>query len=128
MIVVTAAIIEKDHKILITRRSGKRHLTGYWEFPGGKLDLHESEEECLLREIKEELNIEVEVSEYFMENLYVYEDKTVLLKAYFCKYLSGNIVLKDHDKLAWVKSGSFKNYKMAPADIEFVKHLERRSS
>ena len=82
MISVTAAIIIEADKILIARRANGKHLSGYWEFPGGKLDDGETEKECLTREIKEELDIHIEVTDFFMENLHHYAEKTVLLKAF----------------------------------------------
>ncbi len=123
MIIVTAAIIQKASKILITRRGPGKHLAGYWEFPGGKLDADETEQECLSREIKEELDITIKVNDFYMENMHQYEEKCIRLRAYKCVQLSGDIVLYDHDRMAWVKKEELNDYEFAPADIPFVKAL-----
>lgn len=126
MIVVIAAIIRKGSKILIARRSPKKHLAGYWEFPGGKIEEGETPEECLARELKEELGITVDIEGFFMENIHQYGEKTILLKAYDCKYLSGDILFNDHDKVEWVENIELKNYSLAPADIPFIKAINEK--
>jgi 8-oxo-dGTP diphosphatase len=123
MITVTAALIQKDNKILITRRSPNKHLAGLWEFPGGKLENGETEQECLSRELEEELGIKVKVGEFFMENTHDYGTKSILLKAYFCEQLTGSITLNDHDMIAWVTKKELQNYEFAPADVPFIKAL-----
>lgn len=123
MITVTAAIIQNASKILITRRGPGRHLAGYWEFPGGKLDANETEQECLAREIKEELDITIKVNAFYMQNIHQYGDKEILLKAYECVHVAGNIVLHDHDEMAWVTKEELSNYEFSPADIPFLKAL-----
>jgi 8-oxo-dGTP diphosphatase len=120
---VTAAIIKKANKFLIARRSPNKHLGGYWEFPGGKIEEGETPQECLKRELEEELGIIVEVGKFFMENEHHYEDKIILLKAYECKHISGSIVLNDHDQIEWVEKPDFVNFKFAPADIPFIHAL-----
>ena len=124
MITVTAAILVQSDKILVTRRAIGKHLAGFWEFPGGKLDLGETEEECLAREIKEELGIDVEVNAFFMENIHRYSNTTVKLKAYWCTHVSGDIVLKDHDKMVWANRFELDNYMFSPADKPFVQKLK----
>ncbi|PWD98783.1 (deoxy)nucleoside triphosphate pyrophosphohydrolase [Marinilabilia rubra] len=123
MITVTAAIIQKGAKILITRRAPGKHLAGYWEFPGGKLDQNETEQECLAREIQEELNITIQVDEFYRENIHQYANKQILLKAFKCSLVSGDIILRDHDKMAWINNNELTNYEFAPADIPIVKAL-----
>lgn len=124
MIIVTAAILIRSNKVLITRRAKGKHLAGYWEFPGGKLDPRETDEECLAREIKEELDICVKVNAFFMENVHRYSNKTIRLKAYFCSFISGDMVLRDHDKMMWVNSSELEDYMFAPADLPFVQRLK----
>ena len=123
MIKVTAGIIESDNKILIARRKEGKHLSGFWEFPGGKIEEGESPESCLKRELSEELGIDVLVGVFFMDNIYKYAEKTILLKSYRCKIASGDITLNDHDKIEWVTTLNMNNYKFAPADIPFVTAL-----
>lgn len=124
MIIVTAAILLQSDKILITRRAKGRHLAGYWEFPGGKLEYGETEEECLVREIKEELDICIKVNAFFMENTHSYSNNSIRLKAYLCNYISGAIVLKDHDKMLWINRMELDKYTFSPADIPFVEKLK----
>lgn len=123
MLIVTAAIIKKDNKILIARRAAHKHLGGLWELPGGKIEDGESAEVCLKRELKEELGINANVQEFFMENSYDYGERQILLKAFYCELLSGEIVLKDHDQIAWVEKSNFDKYKFAPADIPIINSL-----
>lgn len=120
---VTAAIIKKDNKILIARRAANKHLAGYWEFPGGKIEDNETPEICLKRELNEELGIIVNVGNFFMENQHDYGTKIILLQAYLCELISGSIVLRDHDKFEWVVKSDLSNFNFAPADIPFVKAL-----
>ena len=123
MIQVTAGIIESDNEILIARRKNGQHLAGLWEFPGGKIEKGESPEACIKRELFEELNIEVSIDSFFMDSIYKYDEKTILLKSYKCKATSKDIALNDHDKALWIKTHELINYKFAPADIPFVNAL-----
>jgi len=119
-ILVAAAIIFNNDQILIARRAPGKHLAGYWEFPGGKIEPGETPEACLIREIQEELGITIQVDSFLIENPYQYEEKQILLKAYLCSYLGGEIQLNDHDQVLWVNKNELKNYKLAPADIAFI--------
>ena len=123
MINVTAGIIEFDNTILITRRKAGKHLAGYWEFPGGKIEKGESPEACLKRELLEELKISVTIDSFFMDSIYKYDEKTILLKSYKCTASSKEITLKEHDKALWIKTSELLDYKFAPADIPFVNAL-----
>ena len=120
---VTAAIIKKDNKILIARRAPNKHLAGFWEFPGGKIEEGETPEFCLKRELIEELGITVNVGKFYMENQHDYGAKIILLQAYLCELISGDIVLRDHDKFEWIVKSDLTNFKFAPADIPFVNAL-----
>jgi 8-oxo-dGTP diphosphatase len=123
MIPVAAAIIQKDHKILIARRAPYKHLAGFWEFPGGKIEEHETPELCLERELREELGIDVEVGDFFMDNPHNYGEKVVLLKAFFCKIINGTPMLNDHDAIRWITIDEFTDYQFAPADIPIIEAL-----
>jgi len=80
LIEVSAALIFRDGKLLITRRHAKSHLGGLWEFPGGKREAGETFEQCLVREIREELGVEISVGELFEEVSHAYSEKSVHLK------------------------------------------------
>jgi 8-oxo-dGTP diphosphatase len=123
MIPVAAAVIYRREKLLIARRAGSKHLAGYWEFPGGKIELGETPEECLVREVQEELGISIIVESFLQANLHDYGNKKVLLKAYRCKYLTGDMVLIDHDDAQWILPEQLSKYELAPADIPFVAAL-----
>ena len=123
MITVIAAIIQHDDKILITRRAPEQKLAGLWEFPGGKLEPGEREELCLMREIKEELNLTIAIRERWGEACYSYPFGDILLVAYLCAYLGGEISLIVHDACRWVGVKELGSYSFAPADEPFIQRL-----
>lgn len=86
---VTAAIIEKDGKFLIAKRKKGKHLENKWEFPGGKVELGESHEECLARELEEEFGVITGIAEFVAEGLFDYGDVKIRLLGYRAKYISG---------------------------------------
>ncbi|GIM27344.1 NUDIX hydrolase [Clostridium polyendosporum] len=120
---VTAAVIIKNNKILICQRSLSDKLSGKWEFPGGKIEEGELPEECLIREIKEELDIHIEVGEKLGENIYDYSYDSINLIAYFATWKSGDIKLNVHNDYKWVTKDDIKEYDFAEADVPFVKKL-----
>lgn len=117
---VTAGIIERAGKILIAKRKKGKHLEGFWEFPGGKIEDGESPEECLVRELGEEFSIKVKVLGFVGESIYMYADKTIRLLGYEVRYLSGDFVLKEHDEIKWVSKRGIAKYKLAPADVPIL--------
>ena len=120
---VTAAVIEKDGKILIAkRRLGDRH-GGRWEFPGGKIDFGETPEECLKRELKEELGIEAEVGEFVCACTFKYMFVPLELLVYKARYISGKFQALDHDELKWVDPSELNKYDFVKADVKVVKKL-----
>jgi len=123
LITVVAAIIKKDTKILITRRAKDQKLAGFWEFPGGKIEAGESEELCLIREIKEELNLVIAIEERLGEIVHSYEFANILLIAYACQYRGGDICLTVHDDFCWVEVSELSGFCFAPADEPFVRQL-----
>ena len=120
MIEVTAAILEEGNKIMIARRAHGKHLAGYWEFPGGKVEPKETPESCMLRELKEEFEIEASISNYIGESIFEYPDKTIKLKAFTCKITSGEMKLHDHDQVEWIDLEEIDKYKLAPADLPLI--------
>ncbi|WP_307475799.1 8-oxo-dGTP diphosphatase MutT [Paenibacillus harenae] len=124
MIEVAAAIIEDEEgRILIARRAKGKSQEGMWEFPGGKLEQGESPEECLRRELMEEMGITIEPYAYFGVNEHDYGTITIRLLAYKAKLVSGEIVLTDHDDYRWVRTEEFGEYTFAPADVPFLRNL-----
>ena len=94
---VTAAIILKDNKVLIAQRAPGENLAG-WEFPGGKIEHGETPKECLKREIREELDVDIEVSDFFGESIYTYHSGTIKLMPFWCQWISGDFTLKVHSQ------------------------------
>lgn len=123
---VTAAVIVKDGKILICQRSLSDKLSGKWEFPGGKIEEGELPEECLIREIKEELDIHIEVGERLGESVYNYSYDSINLIIYLATWKSGDIKLNVHNDYKWVTKDEMEKYDFAEADVPFVKKLVNR--
>ena len=120
--VVGAAIIKED-KVLVMQRSNQMTLPGMWEFPGGKVEADETEQEALIREIKEELNVTINILDYINEASYDYDFGTVQLKVYTAEIISGQITLEEHSDGKWVTADELKNIDWAPVDIPAAKAL-----
>lgn len=127
-LLVTAAILQQDQRILLTRRpDGSRHA-GLWEFPGGKLDPGESPQQGLQREIREELGIEVEVGEVFDVVYYRYDWGAVLLLAYHCQLIAGEIRNLEVAEHRWVAPADLGSYPILPADLPLIERLQRSAT
>ena len=120
--VVGAAII-KEEKVLVMQRSNQMTLPGMWEFPGGKVEANETEQEALIREIKEELSVTINILDYINEASYDYDFGTVQLKVYTAEIISGQITLEEHSDGKWVTADELKNIDWAPVDIPAAKAL-----
>jgi 8-oxo-dGTP diphosphatase len=121
MILVTCAIIEKAGLVLVTQRSEKMALALKWEFPGGKLEDGESHEACLLREIMEELNIQIKIVEPLKPNTHHYPNgKEIQLVPFICEYMSGDLQLAEHADYKWLKKEALLGLDWAEADIPIV--------
>lgn len=123
IIKVIAGIIKDNDKILITRRGPEEKFAGGWEFPGGKIEINETHEDCLVREIKEELNVLVKVDEFCEEVTYDYGSMKVNLNTYFCTILDGEIQMTVHDKYRWVETSDLLKYELLDADIPVAKKI-----
>ncbi|MGE4520030.1 MAG: (deoxy)nucleoside triphosphate pyrophosphohydrolase [Desulfobacteraceae bacterium] len=124
MITVCAAIIynEKKDKILIGRRKSGE-FKGFWEFPGGKLEKNESPENCILRELEEELCARGEILSLFHELIHEYPGKTIRLLFFKIRLIDTEICSNDHDIIVWEKPSQFKNYKFPDADLKIIELL-----
>ena len=126
MILVTAAIIKnKAGKILICQRRPNSHNALKWEFPGGTLEPNESPEDCIVREIMEELNIKIKPIDIFKVIYHTYKEKTVILLVYECRYISGKLKLLECNDAVWSDVSDFSKYDFAEADIPAVKKLAK---
>ena len=123
---VTAAVIQKDGRILIARR--KHAYMGYhWEFPGGKLEDNETLEECLKREIREELGITIGVGHLISSRKHVINcQAAIILYAYHAEYVSGDITLTDHDEIAWVRAEDLPQFSFPDPDQQIVQELLKK--
>jgi 8-oxo-dGTP diphosphatase len=122
--IVIAGIIEKDGHILIGKRKQGRRFAGNWEFPGGSLEKGETHEQCLRRELREELAIEVEVGDLICISEYSYTAEwTIKLIAYGATVISGVFNLNDHEEIRWVKPEDLTNYDFPEADKPIVEKL-----
>ncbi|MFC6038874.1 (deoxy)nucleoside triphosphate pyrophosphohydrolase [Paenisporosarcina macmurdoensis] len=118
---VVAAVIHNEHKeILCALRSPVMALPNLWEFPGGKIEEGESHETALIREIQEELNIQIEVGENVEDTYFEYEDFTIQLTSYFASINSGEMKATEHAELRWVTIDKLIDLEWAPADIPSV--------
>jgi len=124
MVEVTAAIIVSNGKVFIAKRSENMKLPNLWEFPGGKVKENESPEDCVVREIQEELGIRIQVKRLFATNYHQYDFGDIKLIAFLAEPVSGRINLTEHADFKWVDIDDLKNYPFAPADIPIVKKLE----
>ena len=122
---VTAAILEKDGRILIAQRKSKDHLAGKWEFPGGKIEAGETPEACLARELNEEFDIVVSVGDYLGSNIHHYDHISIELMAYRTFWDGGQINSTNHKDYKWVTIDELNQFDFAPADQPFVDRLMR---
>jgi 8-oxo-dGTP diphosphatase len=125
IVMVTAAILEKEGRFIIAQRKSSDHLSGKWEFPGGKIEYGETPEECLARELKEEFNIDVTIGEFLGSNVHHYDHISIELMAYRASWIGGAITMNDHKAYRWVTVDQLSKFDFAPADIPFVKMLRR---
>lgn len=125
-IVVAAAVIERDGRILLTKRPPKGHLPGLWEFPGGKLEPGEAPTATVVRECREECGIEIEPVDIFEVTSHAYPERDVLLLFYACRWVSGevqHIEVADH---VWCLPSEMERYELPPADVPVVQKILAR--
>ena len=123
--VVCAVIINDNDEIFCCKRGPGRQLEGYWEFPGGKVESHESHEETIIREIKEELSSTIEPIKYLGLSNHEYSDLekpfSITMYAYECKLIDGELTLSEHTDKMWVGINNLEEVNFAPADLPIVK-------
>ncbi len=122
MIIVTAAVVQRDGRYFVTRRRGGAHLEGCWEFPGGKLEPGETDEACLAREMREELGVDVRVSGKLLAVSHVYPDRVVELRFYACEMLGTPAPLLGQE-MRWVAREELRTLGFPPADAELIRIL-----
>ena len=120
---VAAALDFRNGKLLITQRHPESHLGGLWEFPGGKRELEETFEECLTRELREELGIEVAVGELVETILHAYPEKTVQLKFFRCNWLKNEPQALACPAFRWIEARDLAQYEFPAADSLLLQKL-----
>lgn len=121
---VTAAIIIHDQKVLVARRKPGGKMEGYWEFPGGKIDPNETPEDCLRREIDEELGIrDLVIQRHFITTIHTYSFAEIELIVFLCSCRTLPHSSQAHDSLEWTTLDQLEKYQWAPADIPAVQKL-----
>lgn len=123
MFIVTAAAMVRNGKVLIAQREVGSHMELRWEFPGGKLEPDETPEECIVREIKEELDMDIEVIDIYKVVKFNYEEKDILLLCYLCGILKGEGKTIECNDFKWVRRDELANYDFVPADLQIVEKL-----
>jgi len=123
---VIAALIIKDGKILVARRKKPKVLENKWEFPGGKLEPGETPEQCLSRELFEELNIIAEIKEFIGSNIHEYKHGKVEILLYRAEYISGEFKLNEHKEIRWILPAEFGDYDFLDADVPIIENLMRK--
>ena len=113
---------------MLARRGRGEKLAGFWEFPGGKVETGETPEECLARELFEELGIEVRIGDPVAESSHQYEHGSFRVIAYFVDWISGEPSPNEHDRLEWAKIEDLAGYQLLPADIPIAESEKTEKS
>ena len=127
-VMVVAAVVLREKKILCVRKTQntKEYISSKWEFPGGKVEHGENQIQALKREIREELQLEIENIEFLMTVEHTYPDFHLVMHAYTCEISSGGPVLTEHVDMKWLSVEELDQLDWAAADIPIVKHLQAR--
>lgn len=120
---VVAAIIQKENKILATKR-GYGEFINMWEFPGGKIEPGETKKQAIVREIKEELNIEINVDKFALDIEYQYPNFYLFMSCFMCSIKDGSIELLEHNDGKWITKEELNTLNWLPADIDAVNYLK----
>jgi 8-oxo-dGTP diphosphatase len=122
---VAAAVVFHGERVLVARRAPGQNLEGMWEFPGGKLECDESPQCCIVRELAEELSMEVEPGQTFTESLHVYPGGAINLIAVLARTQTPNVSLTVHDAIEWLAPNELLTVQLAPADIPIAEEIGR---
>ena len=128
LIRVVGAAIMRDGTVLCAQRGSTKSLAGYWEFPGGKIEVHETPQQALQREIEEELRCEITVGHELCTTRYAYDFGTIELTTFLCPLTEGEPHLTEHREVRWLSPNHLHELDWAPADREAVGLLESMPS
>lgn len=120
---VVGAVLTRDNTILAAQRSSTMSLSGMWEFPGGKIEPHETPKEALVRELKEELLCTAEIGNIVQTTEHEYEFGTVILTTFYCSLTGDEPKLTEHSEIRWIQIADLDQLNWAPADIPAVKQV-----
>ena len=125
LLVVAVALIDRDGRVLLAERPKGKNMEGLWEFPGGKVDGGEKPETALIRELQEELGVDIEASclAPFTFASHTYDKFHLLMPLYVCRVWKGIPEGREGQRLAWVRPNEMKNYPMPPADKPLIAML-----
>ena len=125
LLVVACALVDQDNRVLIAQRPPGKKLEGLWEFPGGKLDPGERPEDALIRELREELSIEVKAPCLAPLTFasHAYEDFHLLMPLYICRRWEGFVQPREGQAVKWVRPRDMRSWPMPPADEPLIPHL-----
>ena len=117
---VVCAVIIKDKKVFCTKRGYRGECAYKWEFPGGKIESGETKEEALLREIKEELNCDINIKEYLTTINHEYNTFNLTMHVYICEFINNDPILIEHIESMWCNKDELKKLDFAEADYKFL--------
>jgi 8-oxo-dGTP diphosphatase len=126
--VVAAIIFNSENQFLIARKKAGMPLAGFYEFPGGKVEDGEDDRSALIREIREELNIELKEISFSFDFSYSAQEKTIEFVFFKALIAGGEIRTMDHDHIVWTNIPEIEKYNLAPADREAIKHILKAKS
>lgn len=123
--VAAAIIVNKKGEILICQRREDSYCPLMWEFPGGKLESNETLQECLIRECKEELEINIEIKELFAETTYTYPERKIDFTFFISEIVTGEVKNNVHKNTKWISPSELNKYTFCPADVPVVEKLKK---
>jgi 8-oxo-dGTP diphosphatase len=123
--VVAGALCDAHGRILIARRPADRHMAGRWEFPGGKVAAGETEQQALIRELREELGVQVHEPQFCLSLTHAYPDRTVELSCWIVRVFAGEPRGLDGQQLKWVAAAELAQQDILEADLPFIEALQR---
>ncbi|THF55058.1 8-oxo-dGTP diphosphatase MutT [Ollibium composti] len=125
LLVAACALVDADGRVLIAQRPEGKQLAGLWEFPGGKVETGETPEECLIRELREEIGVETQAACLAPLTFasHSYDDFHLLMPLYVCRRFTGIAAPREGQALKWVKPARLRDYPMPPADAPLIPFL-----